>query len=109
MLPDALRVMAAWGFEFKSSAVWVKDRVGTGYWFRNAHELLLLGTRGDIPCPAMGDQWESVIDSPVGAHSEKPEEAYELIEAYFPNLPKIELNARQRRVGWDCWGLECPE
>jgi N6-adenosine-specific RNA methylase IME4 len=32
--------------------VWVKDRVGTGYWFRNMHELLLVGTRGDIPTPA---------------------------------------------------------
>lgn len=108
MLPDAFRVMAAWGFEYKSQVIWRKDRIGTGYWFRNAHELLLVGTRGKIPAPAMGTQFASVIDAPVGAHSAKPDQFYELIEAYFPNLPKIELNARRARHGWTAWGLEAP-
>jgi N6-adenosine-specific RNA methylase IME4 len=45
-----------------------------------------------------------VIEAPRGAHSEKPAIFYELIEHYFPNLPKIELNARKRRKGWDSWG-----
>lgn len=108
MLPDALKVMEAWGFEYKSHIIWRKDRIGTGYWFRNAHELLLVGTRGKIPAPAMGDQWESVVDAAVGRHSEKPEVFYNLIENYFPNLSKIELNARQKRDGWDVWGYEAP-
>lgn len=108
MLLDALKVMTAWGFEYKSHAVWRKDRIGTGYWFRNAHELLLVGTRGKIPAPAMGEQWESVIDAAVGAHSAKPDVFYNLIEQYFPNLPKIELNARRKRDGWDAWGYEAP-
>jgi N6-adenosine-specific RNA methylase IME4 len=42
-----------------------------------------------------------VIEAPTGKHSEKPEKALELIEAYFPTLPKIELYARKRRSGWD--------
>lgn len=109
MLPDALKVMSAWGFEYKSHCIWHKDRVGTGYWFRNAHELLLVGTRGNIPAPAMGEQCESVIDAEVSTHSTKPEKFYELIERYFPNLPKIELNARRARDGWDAWGFEAPE
>lgn len=107
MLPDALRVMGAWGFAYKSHCIWKKDRMGTGYWFRNWHELLLVGTKGDeLPAPAMGTQFPSVIDAPVGEHSEKPDAFYELIEAYFPSLPKIELNARRARSGWDRWGLE---
>jgi N6-adenosine-specific RNA methylase IME4 len=106
MLPDALFVMREWGFQYKSSAVWVKDRIGNGYWFRNAHELLLVGTKGNVVPPAMGDQWESVIDEPVRAHSQKPEASYKLIEAYFPTVPRIELNARARRDGWDSWGNE---
>lgn len=106
MLPDALRVMDAWGFDYKSSAVWAKDKVGTGYWFRNQHELLLVGTRGNVPAPAMGDQWSSLITAPVGKHSEKPSVVYELIESYFPTLSKIELNARSTRDGWDAWGYE---
>lgn len=109
MLPDAFDVIRAWGFEYKSHCMWSKDRIGTGYWFRNAHELLLIATRGKIPAPAMGEQWDSVIEAPVGRHSEKPEKFYELIESYFPNLPKIELNARKARSGWDAWGLEAPE
>ena len=108
MLPDALRVMDAWGFDYKSHCMWRKDKIGTGYWFRNAHELLLVGTRGKIPAPAMGEQWESVIDAAVAKHSAKPDVFYNLIEEYFPNLPKIELNARRARDGWDAWGLEAP-
>lgn len=108
MLPDALRVMDAWGFAYKSHAAWVKDRAGTGYWFRNQHELLLVGTKGDIPAPAQGTQFVSVNAAPIGEHSEKPVSFYEMIEHYFPNLPKIELNARQARDGWDVWGLEAP-
>lgn len=109
MLPDALRVMSAWGFAYKSHAIWFKDRVGTGYWFRNAHELLLVGTRGQPPAPAMGGQFSSVIEAPIGAHSAKPDDFRELIETYFPTLPKIELNARTAREGWDTWGNEAPD
>jgi N6-adenosine-specific RNA methylase IME4 len=100
--------MEAWGFSYKSQIVWVKNRIGTGYWFRSQHELLLVGTRGHIPAPAMGTQVPSVIEAPVGRHSEKPSVFYEVIERYFPTLPKIELYARGARPGWDVWGLEAP-
>lgn len=107
MLQDALCVMQEWGFSYKSHVIWNKDRIGTGYWFRNKHELLLVGTRGNIPAPAMGTQAHSVVDAHVGAHSEKPDRFLELIEAYFPTLPKIELNRRgPAREGWDAWGNE---
>jgi N6-adenosine-specific RNA methylase IME4 len=108
MLPQAFEVMAAWGFAYKSNAVWLKHKAGTGYWFFNKHEHFLVGTRGNIPAPAPGTQWESVVEALVAAHSEKPEKFYELIEHYFPTLPKIELNARKARPGWDNWGLEAP-
>lgn len=113
MLEDALDVIAGWGFTYKTHVVWTKDRPGEargpGYWFTGEHELLLLATRGDPPCPAPGDQWRSSIAGAVGVHSEKPDWQYEMIEAYFPTLPKIELNARRARPGWDAWGLEAPE
>lgn len=106
MLPDALQVLAAWGFAYRSHLIWLKDRIGTGYWSRNKHELLLIGTRGAIPAPAMGTQTASVIDAPLGAHSAKPAVFHEIIEGYFPNLPKLELFARRPRAGWDAWGAE---
>lgn len=108
MMPEALEVMNAWGFKYKSHVAWVKHKSGTGYWFRNRHELLLLGTRGKPPCPSEGEQWPSVLEASSGKHSEKPEESYRLIEDYFPNLPKIELNQRKGRVGWEGWGDEAP-
>lgn len=109
MIREALDTMAAWGFEYKSQLVWVKDRIGTGYWARNKHELLLIGTRGSVPAPAPGTQPESAIIAPVSRHSEKPEEFYQVIETMFPNLPKIEMFSRQPRSGWHAWGAEALE
>jgi MT-A70 len=56
----------------------------------------------------MGEQFRSAIEAPKGAHSEKPDFQYEIAEKYFPNLPKIELNARRSRPGWLSWGGEAP-
>jgi N6-adenosine-specific RNA methylase IME4/ParB-like chromosome segregation protein Spo0J len=110
MLSHALMVMGAWGFDYKTSFVWKKNKVGTGYWFRNQHETLLLGTRGNIPAPAPGTQWPSVIEADVAEHSTKPERFLQLIEDYFPTLPKIELNRRgPARPGWSAWGNEAIE
>ncbi|PZU95644.1 MAG: hypothetical protein DI527_00940 [Chelatococcus sp.] len=113
MLPQALSVIEAWGFAYKSCTVWGKRREGAargpGYIFTDESEILLYATRGQVPAPAPGTQWPSLIIAPVGPHSAKPERFHELIEAYFPTLPKIELNARMRRPGWDVWGAEAPE
>jgi N6-adenosine-specific RNA methylase IME4 len=107
MNPHALVVMGAWGFDYKSQYVWGKDKFGAGYWNREKHELLLIGTRGDIPCPAQGLQWESLVMAPRGEHSVKPECFLEMIEEYFPTLPKIELNRRgPPRPNWASWGFE---
>ncbi|MFC5423025.1 MT-A70 family methyltransferase [Bosea eneae] len=113
MLRQALEVMAAWGFAYKTHCIWAKRRKGRargpGYWFTGEHEILLLGTKGSPPAPAPGAQFPSFFIADVGEHSEKPARAYELIEAYFPTLPKIELNARAPREGWESWGAEAPE
>jgi N6-adenosine-specific RNA methylase IME4/predicted XRE-type DNA-binding protein len=108
MLRDAFYVMEdGWGFKYKSHAIWDKVHIGTGYWFRNRHELLLVGTKGDVPAPAMGEQFASVMTIARKEHSAKPEQFLELIEQYFPHLPKIELNRRGApRPGWDAWGNE---
>jgi len=105
MLPDALAVMSAWGFVYKSQLAWIKDKAGTGYWSRNKHELLLVGTRGSLPAPATAE-YESAIEAPRGTHSAKPFVFREMIEHMFPTLPRIELFARARVPRWDQWGNE---
>jgi N6-adenosine-specific RNA methylase IME4/predicted HTH domain antitoxin len=103
-LHEAVEVLAAWGFQYVSNFVWVKDKFGLGYWVRAQHELLLIATRGDIPSPLPADRPSSVINAPRREHSRKPDEAYGLIERMYPELPKIELFARAAREGWAAWG-----
>lgn len=109
MLPQALEVMTAWGFTYKSHFVWVKNNIGNGYWNRNKHELLLVGTRGEVPAPAPGEQYESAIEANLLEHSEKPFAFREIIEDMFPNLARVELFARHQWSGWDTWGNEVCE
>jgi N6-adenosine-specific RNA methylase IME4 len=108
MLPEALDLLDAWGFEYKSHICWVKDRQGTGYWTRNMHELLLIATKGKVPAPAMGTQPPSVLDLPLGKHSEKPALFADMISTLYPTTPKLEMFARVGRVGWDVIGNEAP-
>jgi N6-adenosine-specific RNA methylase IME4 len=109
MLEQALALMRAWGFEYRSHCTWDKARPGLGFWWRIQHELLLLGVRGNVPAPAPGTQWPSVIRAPVGRHSAKPEVFARMIEEYFPNASRIELFARRPRAGWTVWGNEVVE
>lgn len=108
-LEDAIGVGAAWGFEYKSNMVWVKDLQGTGFWARGRHEILLIMTKGDVIPPHESMRPDSVIQEPVGAHSEKPAYVYDMLETLYSKMPKIELFARAPREGWDRWGNQSPE
>lgn len=102
----AIQVMQAWGFDYRTELVWYKNRIGTGYWTRNQHEVLMIGVRGNPPAPAPGTQTSSVILADVARHSAKPEVFHEMIEAMFPHCDKLEMFSRQARAGWDGWGYE---
>jgi N6-adenosine-specific RNA methylase IME4 len=106
MLPQALEVIEEWDFDYKTHCVWVKDKIGTGYWYRSLHELLLVATRGNVPAPPSDQRLPSVFHEPAGRHSEKPAAFAEFIEAWFPHLSKLEMFARKARPGWDSWGNE---
>jgi N6-adenosine-specific RNA methylase IME4 len=108
-LAEAMQVITAWGFEYQTSVVWVKDKIGMGHYVRSQHELLLIASRGNMPHPLPKDRPPSVVNAPRREHSRKPDEAYELIERMYPSLRKIELFARQLRDGWDAWGNQAPK
>ena len=111
-LPDALRLIQAWGFTYKSVAfVWLKKNrktegwfYGLGFWTRGNAEVCLLATRGH-PKRQAANVHQFII-SPLDAHSKKPEEAREKIVALTGDVPRVELFARQFSPGWDVWGNE---
>ena len=103
-LAEAFEVLNAWGFEYRTCAVWDKQKIGMGYYFRQQHELLLVAVRGQPLTPAPANRPSSVLSFPRGEHSAKPAEVYELIEAMYPELPKLEMFCRSPRDGWGAWG-----
>ncbi|MBC2871941.1 DNA methyltransferase [Pseudoflavonifractor sp. BIOML-A6] len=111
-LPEALRLIQAWGFTYKSVAfVWLKQNrkspgwfYGLGFWTRGNAEVCLLATRGHPKRQAANIH--QFIISPVREHSRKPEEAREKIVALMGDLPRVELFARQSPPAWDVWGNE---
>lgn len=104
MLQDAFYILNEWGFRYKTAIYWRKIMsLGMGYWFRGQVEVCLLGIRGKIK--AFRIQKANFIQTKALRHSEKPVEMRQLIEATGLE-PRIELFARQRVEGWDCWGNE---
>ena len=113
MLPEALQVIEAWGFAFKTVAfTWVKTtktgkpHFGMGYWTRQSTEMCILATRGK-PQP-QGHNVRQAVLSQRREHSRKPDEIRGMIERLSckPDDNKIELFARQSAPGWDVWGNE---
>ena len=105
-LPDALEVLEAWGFEYRGYYFWGKAQMGLGQYFRNATEIMLLGTKGKM-LPDCRNQvnWNLL---PRQEHSKKPEEVYAIIERMYKNRKYLELFARARHVhpNWLIWGDE---
>ena len=111
-LPEAFRVIKAWGFRYKTVAfVWIKLNrsgngyfFGLGYWTRGNAEICLLAVRGKPK--RISRKVFQLIFSPLQEHSKKPAEARERIVELMGDLPRIELFARQQSPGWDVWGNE---
>ena len=111
-LPEALRLIRAWGFRHKTVAfVWLKRNrkspswfYGMGYWTRSNAEICLLATKGKPKRQSAGVH--QFIISPIEQHSKKPDEARNKILALMGDLPRVELFARQKTPGWDAWGNE---
>ena len=106
-LPDAFKVMECWGFKYCQTLTWCKTPKGTGQGglYCPTTEFLLLGRKGKMPVgkKRVDTTWWHV-KRPM-RHSEKPATFHEIIEQ-MSDGPRIELFARQRRVGWHVWGNE---
>lgn len=107
LLPEAMRVVEAWGFDYKAQFIWDKEKGFNGHYNDVRHELLLIATRGSC-VPSVDTLDPSVIAEKKTRHSKKPDRFYELIERLYPlgKSTHVELFARRSRNGWDSWGNE---
>lgn len=111
MQDEALRVINAWGFQVKSELVWNKTtkhgkrQFGMGRYVRMEHEVCLIAVN-DGTYPVNDKAIRSTFAAPVGRHSVKPDEFFEIVERLVGDVPRVELFARKRRPGWTCYGNE---
>lgn len=116
LVPEGLRVMEAWGFNYKTNLIWHKvrkdggpDGRGVGFYFRNVTEVILFGVRGkNNRTLKAGRSQVNFLATRKQEHSRKPDEQYALIESCSPG-PYLELFARGRREGWASWGAQADE
>lgn len=98
---EAQKVMAAWGFTYKSMFVWVKPQMGMGNYWRVSHELMLFAVKGKSHFGSRAEMsWREI---PRGKHSAKPAEIRQLVERVSP-APRLEMFARSLHAGWVSWG-----
>lgn len=101
---EAQQLFEAWGFTYKTNLVWVKPRVmGPGAYWRNAHELLLFGVRGELT--ARQKNLRSWVEPSRQGHSEKSERVRDLVEQLSPG-PYLELFGRHAVPNWTVFGNE---
>jgi len=111
-IQEALDVIRAWGFEYKTVGfTWVKTNpkngkpfFGVGWYTKSNAEVCLIGVKGKAP--KISNSVSSIIIEPRGKHSRKPDEAKRRIVEFCGDVPRIELFAREKTLGWDSWGDE---
>jgi N6-adenosine-specific RNA methylase IME4 len=116
LLPDGLKVLSAWGFEYKSNVIWHKirkdggsDGRGVGFYFRNVTEILLFGVRGkNVRTLPPGRSQVNMMATRKREHSRKPDEQYDLIESCSWG-PYLEMFGRGVRDGWTVWGNQASD
>jgi len=115
LLPQALELLSAWGFIYKTNFIWDKDAHNMGHYSSVRHEILLLGVKGRCPiCPVVGTEFNGhskLIPSVqkvkrTKTHSEKPELFRGIIDHLYPNGSRVELFSRTEIEGWTSWGTQ---
>jgi len=116
LMPEGLKVLEAWGFQYKSNIIWHKirkdggpDGRGVGFYFRNVTEMVLFGVRGkNARTLQPGRTQVNFLATRKREHSRKPDEFYDIVESCSPG-PRLEMFARNTRKGWTGWGNESEE
>lgn len=121
MLPDALWLGGAWGFEFVTVLFrWLKSangqqrlfdpgerlNFGMGYHTRGGGcEECWLFKRGK-GLPVLRHDIRKEFYSNIREHSRKPDEVPRWLVDLYGDKPRLEMFSRTRRPGWDVYGNE---
>ena len=100
-LPEAFKIVEHWGFDYKATLVWNKEKIGMGDWFRMQCEFCLFAIKGK---PFWHNTTErDIITESRREHSRKPDAFFEMINEICPGR-KLEYFGREKRNGWDVFG-----
>lgn len=106
-LDQAIELGKAWGFKWATVGfVWDKQRLNPGFYTMSQCELCLIFKHGKIPQPRGARNVRQLVSVLRGRHSEKPQEVRDRIVEMFPTQSRLEMFAREKTRGWDCWGNE---
>lgn len=106
LLPEALELINAWGFKYKTNFIWDKVKHNMGHYNSVRHELLLIATNGSCT-PDNVQLFDSVQSiERTDRHSEKPEEFRKIIDTLYTYGNKLEMFARKQVEGWEVFGNE---
>lgn len=113
MLQEAMKLIEAWGFKYKTIGFqWIKLNkrgkgffFGLGRWTRGNSEPCLIAVKGKPR--RINNSISQIVEHPIAEHSKKPGIVRKKIVSLVGDLPRIELFARQTPKGWDYWGNEC--
>lgn len=98
---DAKELLDNWGFDYKATLVWNKEKMGMGAWFRMQCEFCLVGIKGK---PIWNNtKWRDIINEPRREHSRKPEIFYEMVNEICVGR-KLDYFSRSNREGWSVYG-----
>ena len=110
-IQEALDVIKAWGFEYKTVGfTWIKKNkngsnfFGVGWYTKSNAEVCLIGVKGKAP--KISNSISQIIETVRERHSQKPAIVREKIVEFCGDIPRVELFAREKTEGWDVWGNE---
>lgn len=105
ILEESFEIIKAWGFKYKASFVWDKEKHVMGHYNSVRHEFLLVCVRGSCQ-PDVRKLFDSVVTEARTEHSKKPAQFYDIIETIYTQGKRLEIFARNQREGWTSYGFE---
>lgn len=98
-------ILEGWGFKYHLTMAWDKTNGMAMFGFNRQTEFVVVGLRGKWDAYPKRRTIRTSFTAKSQRHSEKPDAFYRMLEL-IPANHRIDLFARNKRIGWDVWGNE---